>query len=290
MISYTGESVSLATLSGVSARRVGYAMGGLLVVLSLFPKLTAIFLAVPKPVVSAYLLVAVGMLFVLGIQTAFKGGLDSKATLVVGVSFALGVGLETQTLGADLFGGAWGLLLDNGMFAGALCAVIMAVGLDLLKPGRRPMRLETELSMAALREIDEFVCMLASRIGWNEVSARRLSSASEETLISLLHQHGDRPPGAAPRLIVRARTDDEMVELEFLAVFDAENLADRLAYLSEETPSPAGLSESDIPLRLLRHYACSVQHQKFYGLDVVTVRVGAAGSEGIPDTGRTDPV
>lgn len=74
------------------------------------------------------------------------------------------------------------------------------------------------------------------------------------------------------RFIVIARAGDNLVELEFLSVFDEENLEDRLAYLGEEVEGTQGL-EAEVSLRLLRHYASSVQHQKFYGLDVVTVLV-----------------
>ena len=66
-----------------------------------------------------------------------------------------------------------------------------------------------------------------------------------------------------------------MVELEFLAVFDDENLEDRLAYLSEEAEGAGGPAEGEMSLRLLRHYASSVHHQKFHGLDIVTVQVRA---------------
>ena len=52
---------------------------------------------------------------------------------------------------------------------------------------------------------------------------------------------------------------------------------DRLAHLHEESQSAAGLDEGEISLRLLRYHASSVHHQKFHGLDVVTVQVQAAG-------------
>ena len=66
-----------------------------------------------------------------------------------------------------------------------------------------------------------------------------------------------------------------MVELEFMAVFDDENLEDRLAYLSEEAQGAQGVEGGEISLQLLRHYASSVHHQKFHGLDIVTVQVRA---------------
>ena len=60
------------------------------------------------------------------------------------------------------------------------------------------------------------------------------------------------------------------VEMEFLAVFDEENLEDRLAYLEEEAET---VDERELSFRLLRHYASSVRHQKYQGLDIVTVQV-----------------
>ena len=95
--------------------------------------------------------------------------------------------------------------------------------------------------------------------------------------MSLLQQGDDRSGAGTPGLIVAARHSGAVVEMEFLAVFDEQNLEDRLAHLSEEAQSTAGMEEGEISLRLLRHYASSVHHQKFHGLDVVTVQVRAAG-------------
>ena len=61
-----------------------------------------------------------------------------------------------------------------------------------------------------------------------------------------------------------------MVELEFMATFDEENLEDRVSYLSEQTER---LDEGEISFRLLRHYASSVRHRKYHGIDIVTVQV-----------------
>ena len=61
-----------------------------------------------------------------------------------------------------------------------------------------------------------------------------------------------------------------MVELEFIATTRSENLEDQLAYLGEESPIP---SADDLSLRLLGLHASGVRHQKFHGVDIVTVRV-----------------
>ncbi len=273
---YSSSSVSLAKLTGVASRRVGYVIGAALVLLALFPKLPALLVTIPPPVMGAYLLLAIGLIFVEGIRTVVQGGLDAQKVIVVGVAFALGAGVENQTIFADLVGGTWGGLLDSGMLVGALAAIAMTVFLNLTSP-RKGGRLQVQLDVSALPEIDAFARETAARLGWNEASTERLRSASEETLISLVQTGEGDPHHKAPRLVIVTRPDADMVEMEFMAVFDEENLEDRLAYLSEETE---GTEEGEVSLRLLRHHASSVQHQKYYGLDIVTVQVKGSRSTG----------
>ena len=77
--------------------------------------------------------------------------------------------------------------------------------------------------------------------------------------------HADK----APHLILDARPFRGMVEMEFLAVFEEENIEDQLAYLSERAEVP---DESEVSFRLLRHYASTVRHRKYHGMDIVTVQ------------------
>ncbi len=81
------------------------------------------------------------------------------------------------------------------------------------------------------------------------------------------------PSTKPPRLVLTARSEDSSIELEFVTVSDETSIEDRLAYLDEEAET---FDESDVALRLLRHYASSVQHQKYHGVDVVTVRVDSS--------------
>ena len=278
---YSGTSVSLIGFTGVAARRIGYVIGGTLLALAFLPKLTAFLLTLPSPVMVAYILTAIALLFVSGVRTVVQDGLDAQKALVVGLSFSLGMGIDNQTIFNDLLGHKWGLLLDNGMLVGALAAVLMTVFLDLTSTQRRS-RLEVDLNVSSLPEIDRFLQDLAVQNGWNEASTRRLRSAGEEALLSLVQPDetgeelimdlvkSEQPPEDHPRLIIQARPEAGMVEMEFLAVIDEENLEDRLASLTEEAE---GSQEGQLSLRLLRHYASSVHHQKYHGLDIVTVQV-----------------
>ena len=273
LCSWGTYSSALTNFTGVAARRVGHYIGAALVALALLPKLTAVLLAVPGPVAGAYLLSIVGLLFVGGIRTAIQGGLGSREAVILGVAFAVGAGIEQGTLIADLLGDVWGPLANNGVTIGALSAIVM-VWLSNVFGGRDRRRLEVALSIDCLRELDEFLTSIAVRLGWNDPSTHRLRSVGEETLLSLLDLDESSPDGDELRLIIVARPTRAVVELEFMAVFDEENLEDRLAYLGEEAEGAVGsVDASTMALRLLRHYTSSVQHQKYYGLDVVTVRV-----------------
>ena len=273
---YSSSSPLLVNLTGVAARRAGYAIGASMAVLALLPKVAAVLLAIPSPVMGAYLLTAIGVLFVSGIQTVAGDGLDRGKALTVGIAFSVGVGLDNQAIGADLLGETWGPLIDNGMLAGALTAVLMTRFVEFTSRGRRA-RLRVDLHPSAVGEIDGFLRGFAADVGWDEAAAQRLRSAGEEALASLLPQDRDRSGADSPSLIIVARQSGAAVEMEFLAVFDEQNLEDRLAHLGEESQSAAGMEEGGISLRLLRHYASSVHHQKFHGLDVVTVQVTESG-------------
>ena len=266
--SYSSSTVSLINLTGVAARSAGYAVGGLLVALAFFPKLTSALLSIPSPVLGGFLLVAIGMLFVEGIQTLVRAGLDPQKAIVVGLAFSIGLGMQHQNILADLLGSPWGVLLGNGITIGTATALVLTAFLELTSPRSR--RLEVRLDIADLPQIDAFLQEVAAKTGWDTAATERLRSAGEETLSSLLQPDEPYPTSEAPRLIVVARPEGEGVEMEFLAVFDEENLEDRLAYLDEQTQT---FDERELSFRLLRHYASAVRHQKYHGLDIVTVQV-----------------
>ncbi len=262
----SATSGSLVSLTGVANRNVGYAAGAMLAVLAFSPKLTAVLLMIPAPVMGAYLLVLMGTYVVEGIRTVSQDDLDHKKTLIMGLSFSLGMGLETSAIIGDLPGAAWIKFLDNGLTAGAIAAVLMTWFAELTGP--RPKRMETELNDSALTEIDAFLREISASKGWDDSSTDRLCAAGEETLFSLLSDNGADEPAGPRRLTIVARPGTGVLELEFFTALEGQNLQDRLAYLTEEESQ-----EQEASFRLLSHYARSVRQQKYYGMDVVKVLV-----------------
>ena len=261
---YTAGSTSLIGLTGVAAKSVGYVIGATFIALALLPKLITILVIIPGPVAGVYFIILLAMLFIAGARTVLQEGFDFRNATIAGLAFWIGVGTQNQAIFADRLSGAWSVLFSSGMTVGAFVAIALTLFIEVTSPRRR--RLEVPLNLSSAPCIDEFLGEIASRINWNEASADRLRSAGEETLSSLLQEDG----GDARRVIILARASGGTVELEFMAVLEEENLEDRVTYLSEQAES---LDEGEISFRLLRHYASSVRHRKYYGLDIVTVRV-----------------
>ena len=273
-------SISVTELTGVAARSVGVAVGVVFLVVAFLPKALAMVLAIPGPVVAAYATVLLSMLFVVGMKVVLQDGFDYRKGLVAGVSFWVGVGFQHGFIFPGIFSDLAGGLLQNGMTAGGLMAVLMTVFLEATAPRRR--RLEVDFDLSALPGIRKFLGEFASRSGWDAEMAGRLDSAGEETLLSLLRtgeEGGEAPPRR--RLLVVAHKESGEAVLEFVASTAEENLQDRMALLGERTG--AAPVDREVSLRLLRHVASSVHHQQYHDTDIVTVRVDARGS--VPATG-----
>ncbi len=267
-MSYSSFSLSLINLTGVAARQVGIGVAIVTVGLAFFSKLAALLLTIPGPVLGAYLMFAMGMLFVSGWQTILRDGLDPRRVLVVALASALGLGLHNHPIVGDVFGDELGALLGNGVTIGAVVAIGMTLLLEAISTRRS--RLEVTLDMDSFPAIDQFLAQLATSLAWDEASSLRLRAAGEETLASLQAREDESDGSEHPRLIINARPQGTTVELEFVTTTRQENVDDLLAYLTDEASMPTA---DDLSLRLLRYHSSAVRHQKFHGVDIVTVQV-----------------
>ena len=266
-------SVAIAEITGVAARRVGVYVGLLFLVVAFFPKVVSLLLAIPNAVAGAFTLALAAVLFTLGIRLVVGSGLDYRKSAIVGISFWVGVGFQNGWIFPELLVGRLALMLGNGMTAGGIVAIILSLILE--PPGYRK-RLAMELDTAAISAVDQFVVRLADTRGWGETAKAPLRAACEEVILSLKGE--DDPFADDPefrlqrrnRMRVSARVGRDLAELEFVAASSFGNLEDEIATLGEPDSSSA---EADTSLRLLRHYASTVRHQKFRKADIVTITV-----------------
>ena len=255
-------------LTGVAARRMGIYGGLILIAVAFSPKLIALVVATPRPVLVAYMIFMLSLLFVQGMRTVFMDGVDGRKAAVIGVSLWIGIGFQNQVILPDLLTGTLGTLLSNGMTTGSICVILLTLLMEFTSRRRR--RLNVAMNLSSLPRIDSFLQGFATSAGWNETSINRLRSAGEETLSSLLSQDEEPEEDARKRLIVAVRRADVDIEMEFVVTTESANLEDKLAYLNEQ---PEIQDELEISFRLLRHYASSVQHHKYHDIDIITVQV-----------------
>ena len=264
------SSVSVAELTGVAARRVGIWVGALFLAVAFFPKALALILAVPAPVVAAYIIVLMSMLFIVGVKLVFQDGMNYRNSLICGVSFWVGAGFQAGAIFPEYFSTFAGGMLENGMTAGGLTAVLMTLFIELTAPRRR--RLETEFNVSALPAIQKFLESFAERRGFGNAMANRMQAASEEALLTLLDQQSAEAPAGKRLLLVAHKSGDGAV-LELIAAPGEGNVEDRIALLAEQGSRQA--PEQEVSLRLLHGLASSVRHQQYHDTDIVTVRVDA---------------
>ena len=261
-------TVTLTELTGVAARRVGVYFGLFLAALAFFPKVLALVLAVPGPVIAGYVIVIISTIFTLGMKMIVSDGLSARQSLVVGISFWVGVGCQYGFIFPEVVPTLAGGLLNSGLTAGGLTAIVLTALFEVTAPRR--MRIETELSISALPRIREFVNQFAVRAGWDNATANRLDAAGEETLLTLLRDD-EETNAQRRRLLVKAHRDGKDAMLEFIAAGGEENIEDRLALLGEGATDDS--ADREVSLRLLRHLATDVRHRQYHDTDFITVRV-----------------
>lgn len=259
------SSISVTELTGVASRRVGMFIGGIFVFAAFLPKLQALIVSLPPPVIGAYLLIVLGLLFVVGLQMVARSGLDYRTGLIVGISMWLGVGFQYKFIFPELFTGMWGELLQNGMTVGGLTAIFLML-LWRLTSSRR-LKTQCDLTPLAIQELRSFLNQACNRWKVSDATKRNIELANEETLHIL---QSSRPETEIRKLSLAVHKELGTIELEYVLALDLDNIEDRLAILQE---SPAEFNEDDYSLRILRHISAHVKHEKYFDMDFLSVKV-----------------
>lgn len=266
------SSVAVTEITGVAARRIGVYIGVIFLLLALLPKLTALVVALPNPVVGAYLTILMSILFVVGIKLVVREGLDFRSTTIVGVSVWLGIGFQYDLIFPSVVPdtGFWGTLLSNGMNVGGLSAIFLTLLTELMSSRRR--RTKTKLSIDILPDLNTFLTESTKRFGWDEPSINRVHQINEELLLTLLNTENEESDSDHKQrsLQVSIQLDSGQVVLEYIAAESDENIEDRAMVLQEAATDS---SPSDISVLLLNHLAKEIRHQTYFDMDIINVRI-----------------
>ena len=254
--------------TGVAAKSVGIYLGLLTMIIAPFSKFLAILVAVPSPVVSAVYVIIFGMLFVEGAKTVFTGQVDQKKATITGISVVLGL---SAGVFSGLVEGVTSQLVGNTIVVGGIAAIGLTLFTEI--SSFRIRRLRVDLSRSSLPAVDDFLSQFADRHSWTEEGKNRLRLVGEEVLLSLLDEESDDAEEQNRRLVAAIRPEAGAAELEIVVASEGAiqgNIENRMAYLDE---TAALEDEQQLSVRILRHYASSVHHRKYYGIDIISCRV-----------------
>ena len=119
------SSVGLAAATGVTSRQVGYAVGGIFIVLAFMPKASAVFLVMPPPVIGAATLFTSAIIFINGLQIITSRLLDARRTFVIGLAFMAAMAIELYPSFFDALPTATNAFFGSSLVLGTVTALLL---------------------------------------------------------------------------------------------------------------------------------------------------------------------
>jgi NCS2 family nucleobase:cation symporter-2 len=258
-MSSASSNVGLASATGVTSRRVAYALGALFLALALVPKASAVLAVLPPPVIGAALVFGACFVVMSGLQIITSRMLDARKTIVIGMGLVLGVAVDVYSTFFSAVVGPWRLVSSSSLVLATLSALFLNM---VFRIGIR--RTETRLiepSQARTR-VDELMELWGARWGARRDVIDRATFILEQSIETIVEACDPRGP------------------LEVSAAFDEFNLDLEVSYvgapleLPGKRPSNEEIMASEEGQRrlagfLLRRYADDVQASVRDGRSIV---------------------
>jgi NCS2 family nucleobase:cation symporter-2 len=254
------SNVGLAAATGVTSRRVAYAIGAIYLLLAFVPMGATVFVIMPGAVMGAVLVFASCLIFINGITIITSRMLDTRRTFVIGLSFMLGLAVDILP---GVFAGLppalrqfSGSSLLLGTFSALVLNVVFRLGV------KRSVTLAVDTGQVDPEKIEQFLRTQGGAWGARpDVIARAVFAASQ---------------------LVEAVTENAWKSgpLALQASFDEFNLDLRLSYQGEllefpdRRPSDEEIRETDEGMRklagfMLRHNADRIRSEALGGTATV---------------------
>ena len=131
-----GQNNGVIQLTGVASRYVGFLVALMLIVLGLFPAVSAAVQHIPEPVLGGATLVMFGTIAASGVRIVSRQAIDRRAILIIAISLAVGLGVSQQPQILQFAPDWLKTLFSSGIAAGGITAIILNLifPADLQKP------------------------------------------------------------------------------------------------------------------------------------------------------------
>ena len=254
-------SISVVDLTGVASRKVGLYGGIILLGLAFVPKLSALLQAIPTPVAGAFIIVFLVLLFSHGIRLVMSEGMSFDNGIVFGLALWLGIGFQNQQLFDGLLPDYLSSLLNNGMTAGGIAAVLLSWLVSL--KNKRQSRDTQPLSAEGLNSSLAFVTEKARDSDWRGEDLNRLLLAVEEAFVYMM----SNTPDGVTELELRIRAAADNAEVEMRCGETKTNVETKLRNIDmSENPE-------DLGLKVLKHMTDDLKHQQFSNGEFLILRL-----------------
>lgn len=118
------QNNGMIQLTGVASRYVGYFIAALLIILGVFPAIGNVFSLMPAPVLGGATLLMFGTVAAAGIRIIASQTINRKATLVMAISFAMGLSVEMVPDILKQLPDSLQCIFSSGITTGGLTAII----------------------------------------------------------------------------------------------------------------------------------------------------------------------
>lgn len=118
------QNNGMIQLTGVASRYVGYFIAAMLVVLGIFPAVGIVFSLMPSPVLGGATLLMFGTVAAAGIRIIASQTINRKATLVMAISFSLGLSVELVPEILSQLPDMLRSIFSSGITTGGLAAIL----------------------------------------------------------------------------------------------------------------------------------------------------------------------
>ena len=118
------QNNGMIQLTGVASRYVGFFIGGMLVFLGIFPVVGLVFSLMPEPVLGGATLLMFGTVAAAGIRIIASQNINRKATLVMAISFSLGLSVELVPEILSQLPESVRSIFSSGITTGGLVAIL----------------------------------------------------------------------------------------------------------------------------------------------------------------------
>jgi xanthine permease XanP len=182
-VSPNSSAIGVVAATGVASRVVGAAVAGLYLLLAFMPKIAAVLVATPRPVLAAAMMYVASFILVNGLQIITSRLLDARRVLMIGLTMFVGVLSISHRLPIGLLPPRDRALADAPLVVSTLVA--MALNIVFRLGIRRTRRMRVPLEPLDLFSVEDFLDHCGAEWAARPAMITRVKFAAAQTLESL---------------------------------------------------------------------------------------------------------